>query len=156
LAARPDSLANTSGINVQLDAANVGPRQIEETTEKAIIRDYGNAWATMARALNDNRTDQLADTFVGYAQDQLAERVREQQKNNLQTRYIDHGHEVQAIFYSPEGSAMQLRDVANVEIQLLDGGKVVHSERATVNYVALMTVAEDRWKVRVLDAVPGQ
>jgi hypothetical protein len=51
-----------------------------------------------------------------------------------------------------EGSAMELRDTAQVEIQLLDGSKVVHSEQATVNYVALLTPTENSWKVRMLEA----
>jgi hypothetical protein len=59
---------------------------------------------------------------------------------------------VQVVFYSVEGSAMELRDTAQVEIQLLDGSKVVHSEQATVNYVALLTPTENSWKVRMLEA----
>ena len=30
------------------------------------------------------------------------------------------------MFYSPEGSAMELHDTAQLQIQLLDGDKVVH------------------------------
>jgi hypothetical protein len=142
-----------SGVNVQIDSASAGPRQVEDRTERAIVRDYGNAWATLARALEQNRTDGLPLSFVGDAQKQLAQRIQRQRQNGLHTRYVDRGHKVEAIFYSPEGSAMQLRDTANVEIQLLDGSKVVHSEQVTLNYLALMTVAEDRWKVRELEAV---
>jgi hypothetical protein len=31
---------------------------------------------------------------------------------------------------------------------------VIHSQPVTQNYIALMTVTEDRWKVRMLEAVP--
>jgi hypothetical protein len=144
-----------SGVNVQLETANAGPRQVEDRTERAIVRDYGTAWATLARALEQNRTDGLPLSFVGDAQKQIAQRVQHQRQNGLHTRYVDRGHKVEAVFYSPEGSAMQLRDTANLEIQLLDGSKVVHSEQVTLNYLALMTVAEDRWKVRELEAVPN-
>jgi hypothetical protein len=144
-----------SGVNVQLDTANAGPRQVEDRTERAIVRDYGTAWATLAKALEQNRTDALPLSFVGDAQKQIARRIQQQRQNGLATRYVDRGHKVEAIFYSPEGSAMQLRDIANLEVQLLDGSKVVHSEQVTLNYLALMTVAEDRWKVRELEAVPN-
>ena len=59
-----------------------------------------------------------------------------------------------AIFYSPEGSAIELQDTAQLQIQVLDGDKVLHSEDVSVHYVALLTAAENSWKVRVLEAVP--
>ena len=67
---------------------------------------------------------------------------------------MDRGHKLEAIFYSPEGSAMQLRDTAKLEIEYLDGDTVVGREQVTAHYLALMTVAEDRWKVRLLQAAP--
>ena len=67
---------------------------------------------------------------------------------------MDKGHKVEAVFYSPEGSAMELHDTAQVQLQLMDGSKVIHSEDATVHYVVLLTAAENSWKVRVLEAVP--
>ena len=59
-----------------------------------------------------------------------------------------------AMFYSPEGSAIELQDTAQLQIQVLDGDKVLHSEDVSVHYVALLTAAENSWKVRVLEAVP--
>ena len=50
---------------------------------------------------------------------------------------------------------MELHDTAQVQLQLMDGNKVVHSEEATVHYVVLLTAAENSWKVRVLEAVPA-
>ncbi len=140
--------------SVQLNTASAGPREVEDTTEKAILRDYTSAWKSMEAALEQNRSDLLANDFVGQAQDVLKQRVREQRQSGLHTRYVDRGHKVQAIFYSPEGSAMQLRDTAQLEMQVLDGDKVVHSERLTQNYLVVMTAAENRWKVRILQAVP--
>ena len=127
---------------------------MEDTTSRAIVRDYGRAWRDLSQALEQNRADLLGGSFVGIARDRLAAEIAAQSKAGLRTRYIDRGHKVQAVFYSPEGSAMQLRDVAQYEIDLLDGNDVVAKQDVTVNYLALMTVAEDRWKVRVLQAVP--
>jgi hypothetical protein len=35
---------------------------------------------------------------------------------------------------------------------VLDGGTVIHSDQAQIHYYAVMTGAEDRWKVRVLES----
>jgi hypothetical protein len=141
---------------VDLNVSAAGPRQVEDTTERALERDYARAWSTMEAALAENRPDLLESDFVGVALDALKERVTQQQQNGLHTRYVDHGHKLQAVFYSPEGSAVQLADTAQIEVQFLDGDKVVHSEQRTESYTVVMTAAENRWKVRVLQATPGQ
>jgi hypothetical protein len=141
---------------VNLNVSSAGPRQVEDTTERALQRDYARAWNSMEAALADNRRDILDVDFVGVALDELKDRVNDQQKSGLRTRYIDHGHQLQAIFYSPEGSAVQLRDTAQLEVQYLDGDKVVRSEQRTESYTVVMTTGDNRWKVRVLQAVPAQ
>jgi hypothetical protein len=62
---------------------------------------------------------------------------------------------VQATFYSPEGSAVQLQDTTQLEVQILDGNTVVSTQTVTRKYIGVVTVVEDSWKVRVLDGVPG-
>ena len=109
----------------------------------------------METALAENRPDLIDESFVGYAHDKLVSQVEEQKKSGVATRYVDHGHQVSATFYSPEGSAVQLQDTAQLEIQLLDAGKVVSSQNVTRKYIAVVTVVEDSWKVRVLDGVQG-
>ena len=140
-------------LEVKLTAENAQPRQVEDTTENAIVRDYSAAWKSLENSLAQNRDDQLAANFTGSALEQIKSRLEGQKKNGLHTRVIDRGHKLEAVFYSPEGSAMQLRDTAQLEIQVLDGSQVIHSEQATVHYIALMTTAEDRWKVRLLEEV---
>jgi hypothetical protein len=145
--------ANTPTIN--LNVQNAAPRQIEDATQKAVARDYAAAWQTMTDALDQNRTDLLAANFIGTATDKLAETIHEQSQTGLHRRYTDKGHQVQATFYSTEGSAMELHDTAQLHVEVLDGSKVVHSEDVTIHYVALMTAAENSWKVRVLQEVPS-
>jgi hypothetical protein len=149
------SAVGAEPLSVQLNSATVAPREMEDNTEKAVVRDYTRAWQSLATALSDNRADALANDFIGYAQVELRQRVAEQQKSGLHTRYVDHGHDLQAVFYSQDGSAMQLRDTAHLEVQLLDGDKVVHSDEFTQNYLVVMTAGENRWKVRVLQALPS-
>jgi hypothetical protein len=137
---------------VHLNTSKAAPRQLEDTTEQAIARDYGAAWQAMERALESNTTAPLNENFTGFALEKFTQRVKDQKQNGLSTRIIDHGHKVDAVFYSPDGSAMQLKDTATLETQVLDGGKVIHSEQGQVHYWAIMTGAEDRWKVRVLQS----
>jgi hypothetical protein len=148
------SLPSNSSVKVDLDAGAAAPRALEDTTEKAIVRDYANAWSVMASAVENNSVANLASGFTGSAQQRLAERVQQQRRAGLRTRYVDHGHKLQAVFYSPEGSAMQLHDTAKLEEQVLDGETVVSSREVTANYAVLMTVGEERWKVRLLQELP--
>ena len=138
----------------KLSFANAGPREVEDTTQQAVARDYAAAWKSLSQALEQNRADLLNANFVGVAREKFGQAIADQQKNGLRSRYIDRGHNAQVIFYSVDGSSMQIRDTAEFEIQLLDGEKVISSETATINYVALLTPAENSWRVRVLEAVP--
>jgi hypothetical protein len=141
--------------SVALSVRSAGPRQVEDTTERAVARDYAAAWQAMAEALKQNRTDVLGGNFIGNANEKLVATIEDQRKNGLHQQIVDRSHTVEAVFYSPEGSAMELHDTAQVQLQLMDGSKVVHSEDATIHYVVLLTAAENSWKVRVLEAVPS-
>jgi hypothetical protein len=142
--------------SIEVNFDNTGPRQVEDTTQKAIVRDYSAAWQAIAAALANNNQAPLRQNFAGFALDQLTQRVKDQQSNGVKTRIIDHGHKVEAIFYSKDGSAMQLRDTASIETQVLEGDTVIHSDQAQIQYYAVMTSAEDRWKLRVLESAPGK
>jgi hypothetical protein len=146
-------LAANETVQVRLDASQIQPRPLEQLTGQSITKTYSNAWKNLETALAENRPDLIDESFVGYAHDRLLSQIQEQEKNGLTTRYVDRGHQVSATFYSPEGSAVQLQDTAQLEIQLLDAGKVVSSQNVTRKYIAIVTVVEDVWKVRVLDAV---
>jgi hypothetical protein len=148
------SAANSNGPKVELNSKNAQPRQLEDTTEIAIVRDYSAAWKALAAALNENRTDALDAGFIGVAHNNFAQAIEGQKKAGLRRRYTDRGHKLEAIFYSPEGSAMQLRDTAQYDLEILDGNTVVHREQITEPYLVLMTVAEGSWKVRTLESLP--
>lgn len=141
--------------SISINAEHATPREIEDTTQRALSRDYATAWQAMIEALDQNRADLLGANFLGTADDKLTATIQEQAKAGLHQHITDQGHSVDAVFYSPEGSAIELHDTAHLQIDVMDGSKVVHSENATVHYVALLTAAENSWKVRVLEAVPG-
>jgi hypothetical protein len=135
---------------IDINVTNAGPREVEETTRAAIQREYGSAWQAMTKSLASNYDAGISSSFVGAAKDTLLSQLDQQKHSNLFTRIVDRGHKLDVVFYSPEGSAMQFRDTAQLEKQYLSGSSVVHSESITAQYVVLMSVAEDRWKVRLL------
>jgi hypothetical protein len=147
--------AAETGFSVTIDAAHTQPREVEETTTTALQRDYGLAWRTLAQAMEENRPSLLNAAFVGIAKDKLTQAINDQARHGLKRRYIDRGHKIQVVFYSIDGSAIEMHDTARIEIQLLDGSKIVHSEQATHHYIALMSPGENSWKVRILQSVPG-
>jgi hypothetical protein len=138
--------------SVQLEVKNAQPREVEDVTQNAIVRDYTLAWQAIGTSLGNNTLQPLNDNFAGFALDKFTQRVKDQKQHGLTTRIIDHGHKVDAIFYSQDGAAIELKDTASIETQVLDGSTVIHSDQAQIQYYAVMTGAEDRWKVRVLES----
>jgi hypothetical protein len=141
---------------VHLDAAGLAPRAIEELTGTTIARHYALAWQDMAGALESGRTDALGEEFVGSAKDRLIRRIGEQNHLGLHVRIVDHGHQLKAVFYSTDGSAMQLLDQAQLEIQTFDGNKLINTQNSPQEYMVLMTPGADRWYVRDLEEVSAK
>lgn len=139
--------------NVKLDASHATGKTVEDLTGQALARDYAKAWSTLAVAFDKNESDLIDRDFVGVAADKFSSGIAEQAKSGLHERYIDRGHRVDVLFYSPDGTSVELRDTAQVEVQYMDGDKVLHSDNGTRTYVAVMTPTEVRWKVRVLQQV---
>jgi hypothetical protein len=136
---------------VKLNADGIAPRSIEELTGRNVTRDYAYAWRDLAAASQSSRPELLKDYFTGFAKDDLAQRIADQRRTGVRIRYTDHGHNVKAFFYSPDGGEMQLLDNAQLDIEIMDGGKVIHHETVTQPYLVLMTPGADRWFVRSLD-----
>lgn len=148
--------AETATPRVQFAVNNVGPRAIEDLTSKSVPRDYAFAWQTMEQALRENRARALDGYFTGAAKQDLTDRVNSQIKSGMSTRLEDHGHQLEAVFYSPAGDAMELRDHARLEIQVLDGNKVIYEGPVSADYYVIMSPGADRWLVRQIQAVTGE
>jgi hypothetical protein len=138
---------------VELNADDLGPRPIEQLTSQVIVRDYAHAWQTLAEALDNNRSDLVDGYFTGWAKDNLLNMIARQKRTGIHTRYVDHGHKLMALFYSPAGDAMQLRDQVRLEMQIFDGHKLIDSEQVDLQYIVLMTPGADRWLVRDLESI---
>jgi hypothetical protein len=148
------SYAADSAVKVQLNLKKAGPREVESLTEPGILRDYRLAWTSMAQALEFSTPDPLEGPFAGEAKQQLLQTVSQQQHSGLSQRYVNQNHRVEAVFYAPEGDVMELRDTAEYQLQVLDGGKIIHDENIVLHFVVLMTPGADRWVIRHLQAVP--
>ncbi len=140
---------------VRLEPTNLqGPRVLNEQTKAAVIRDYLQAWQSARTALQQNRVDLLNRDFVGTAKDKLADTIRDQVTMGISTRYLDQSHDLQIIFYSPEGLSVQLVDNVEYEVQVADHGKTQAAQKMHARYVVVMTPAEVRWRVRVFQGGP--
>jgi len=149
-AASPVSLPS-----VEITAAR-GPRDIEGLTRQKILHDYAAAWQTLADGLEQNRSALLNDYFTGFAKDEFTRTIKQQADAGVHRHYVDHGHKLEALFYSPDGGVMQLRDSAQLEIQTFDGSRLLRSQTVTAKLVVLMTPAADRWMIRLLQYLPEQ
>jgi hypothetical protein len=153
LASSVYSYAEDAAVQVQLDSKKAGPRAVENLTERGIIRDYRLAWANMSRAFEFDNLEPLNGSFVGEARQWLQQTITSQ-TSGLSQKYVEQSHKLEAVFYAPEGDAIELHDTAQYRLQLFDGGKLVDDEPMVVHYVVLMTPSADRWMVRHLQAVP--
>jgi hypothetical protein len=141
---------------VHLDADGLAPRPIEELTGTTVARHYALAWRDLAAALESGRAEGLGEEFVGFAHDRLTRRIAEQEQAGVHVRIVDHGHHLKAVFYSTDGTAMQLLDEAQLEIQTFDGNKLLDTQNVPHQYIVLMTPGADRWYVRDLEEVSGK
>jgi hypothetical protein len=131
---------------------SVGPRPVEKQTQSSVIRDYLQAWETLDSALSQNRTDELDGYFVGIAKEKLADTIREQQTLGIQTVYRRESHDLQVVFYSPEGLSIQLLDNVDYEVEVREHGNTLGTQQVRTRYVAVLTPTESRWKVRVFQS----
>jgi hypothetical protein len=133
-------------------AALQGPRPLQEQTQSAAIRDYLKGWQSMAAALDRNDAGLLDADFAGTARDKLAETIQQQAAMGIHARYEDKSHDIKIVFYSPEGLSLELTDDVQYEVQMLDHDKVQTTQQVRAHYIVVLTPAEVRWRVRVLQA----
>jgi hypothetical protein len=138
---------------VHLDADGLTPRPIEQLTGSSIVRYYAQAWGDLATAMDSGQTGRLGEEFVGFAKDRLTKRIAEQKVAGLHIRIVDHGHQLRAVFYSSDGTSMQLIDHAQLEVQTFDGDRLLDTDTMPREYMVLMTPGADRWYVRDLQEV---
>lgn len=147
--------ASVPASDIQLNVSGAGPREVEDTVQQSVQRDYAQAWQTMEAALESGDSSGLNQYWVGVAHDKLTQKVQDERRTKVRVRYQDKSHHLQAVYYPTDGAALLLHDNAEVELQVLDSGKIIHSQTIHEKYVVLMTPGQDRWFVRVLQSVPS-
>jgi hypothetical protein len=130
-----------------------GTRTLQEQTGTAAIRDYLESWQTLKTALQENRVDVLDRDFVGTGKEKLIETIQEQRAAEIRTSYQDRSHDIQIVFYSPEGLSLELTDNVEYDVRVLVHDKPVATQKVRARYIVVMTPAETRWRVRVYQAV---
>jgi len=142
------------GMQVSVDTSKLqGPHPLESQTRIAAIRDYLQAWNAMGEAFDRNRPELLDSGFTGVARDKLSGAIQQQTALGVHTRYRNSAHNLQVVFYSSEGLSIQMIDTVQYDMQVSAGKRLVATIPETAHYVVILTPTENRWKVRVLQAV---
>ncbi|HEY6445316.1 MAG TPA: hypothetical protein VIY53_02580 [Acidobacteriaceae bacterium] len=141
--------------NVQVQPPDLhGSRQLEKQTGPAVVRDYIESWEKMSAALDQNQPALLNADFVGLAREKLAATIKTQSQIGIHSRYLGASHNLQIVFYSPEGQSIQLIDHVEYDEQVLNQDKVLATQHMKARCVVVLTPAETRWKVRIFQASP--
>lgn len=133
-----------------------GSRPIEKQTQAAVLRDYLQSWQNLSAALDGNDMAPLDLSFVGVAREKLGETVAEQTKAGLRSHYRAISHDIQFVFYSPEGQSIQLIDTVVCEQQVFAKDKALTTQQQTLRYLVVMTPAEVQWRVRIFQALANK
>jgi len=146
--------ADDAGPQVALNITKAAPRAVEALTEHAVLRDYKFAWARISEALESNSPDLMNGLLEDTASTWLNDEIKNQRRTGMSSRYLNQTHKVDAVFYAPEGDLLELHDTAEYDLQISDGGKMIHNQHVVVRYFVLMTPGADRWVVRQIQSVP--
>jgi len=138
---------------VRVEPAHLdGPRILADQTATAVVKNYIESWQSLRAALEQNRPELLDRDFVGAAKLKLTGAVQQQARLGLKTRYTDRSHDVQIVFYSPEGLSVELVDKVEYDVQVSDKDGILTAQPVHARYIVVMTPTEVRWRVRVLQA----
>ncbi len=139
--------------SVRVEPPNLqGPRPLQEQTAKAAIRDYLDSWTSLSNALQQNQPNLLDRDFIGAAKDKLANTIKEQIAAGVHAVYRDRSHDLQILFYSPEGLSIELADTVEYDVQVLDHDKSIAAEQVRTRYIVVLTPTETRWRVRIFQS----
>jgi hypothetical protein len=127
---------------------------MEPTLQQSIPRDYVKAWQVLSSALEVGNAKLLDQYWVGVAHDKFQRLVDDESRTGIQVRYRDISHKLQAVFYPSDGAALLLYDNVQLEMKVLRSSRVIRTQKTNKRYLILMTPAQDRWVVRVLQEVP--
>jgi len=129
-----------------------GARVVEKRTETSVIENYLQSWKSLRDAFDANQPAALDSIFVGVAQEKLVDAVAAQSRLGIRTHYQDLSHDLQIVFYSPDGLSIQLIDHVRYRQQVLEKDKAIADEVVQCRYVVVLTPSDTRWQVRIMQA----
>jgi hypothetical protein len=139
--------------SVRVEAPDLqGTRRLQDQTAKAAVQNYLDSWQSMSRALDQNRPDLLDKDFIGAAKERLAATIKQQSAAGVHTTYHDRSHDVQILFYSPDGLSIELADTVAYDLQLFDHDKSIGTQVVHARYLVVLTPTEVRWRVRIFES----
>lgn len=131
-----------------------GSRPLEQLTKTSVVNDYLHSWKSFSQAFSQNNPSLLDQDFVGTSLRKLTGTIAEQRKLGLRTRYQVLSHNLQIVFYSPDGLSIQLTDSVDYNEQIVRNGNVLASHPMHARYLVVMTPSQTRWQVRFFQATP--
>jgi hypothetical protein len=138
---------------VRVESSNLqGPRLLQEQTARAAMRDYLDSWTSLSNALQQNQPRLLDRDFIGDAKDKLESTIKEQIAAGVHAVYHDRSHDLQILFYSPEGLSIQLADTVEYNLEVLDHDKSIAERQIRTRYIVVLTPTETRWRVRIFQS----
>jgi len=147
------SQAAVAQVAVHIEPATLHTtRPLTDQSKAAVIRDYLHAWNGLQAALEQNRPELLDADFVGIAKDRLADTIHQQGQLGIRTHYQDRSHDLQLLFYSPDGLSIELTDTVEYDVQLIDHDKVISTQRESARYLVVLAPSEVRWRVRLFQS----
>jgi hypothetical protein len=131
---------------------DVGPRPLEPQTRTSVVRDYVEAWQGLDSALEQNAPGVIDAYFVGTAKKTLTDTIQRQERLKINTSYKNVSHNIQIVFYSPEGLSIELVDDVEYQVEVRNSDGIVGSQNIRTRYIAVLTPTESRWKVRIFQS----
>lgn len=131
-----------------------GTRTLQQATAAAAIRNYVQAWDGFKSAFTQNRADELDRDFIGDAKTKLTQTIQQQIAMGVNVVYQDRSHDIQIVYYSPEGLSLELTDDVEYDMQLAGPDKALATQHIKTRYVVVMTPTETKWRVREFQAIP--
>ena len=150
-----DTAVASAQATVRVETSDLkGPRPLQQQTAGAAIRDYLQSWQALQSAFEQNRAELLDTDFVGDARTKLGKTIQQQASLGITTRWHDSAHDLQIVFYSPEGLSIELTDNVEYDAELLEHNTSEMKQHLHARYIAVLTPSDSRWRVRILQASP--
>lgn len=117
-------------------------RPVEPDTRRFVESAWVRGWAGVDAAQRSGDRSEVTARFVGPLVDQVAQTARPSAPAAL----TQHGHELEVVFYSLDGSVMALSATSEIERQLLGGPSL----RSTEQYQVVMLLSDGNWRIQHL------